>query len=117
MPKYEVVKDGVLCKYNDCDHCGSLPSESELRDAVKASKGEWILKACGVCGESQRLQELEIYHYKDGHQDRWCSRATLLSPMLTFEERSGMTTIQLMIHPECAIKAMPHIKWGFAPIR
>lgn len=116
MPEYDVVKDGVLCRYDNCDHCGCLPSEAELRAAVKAAKEEWILRTCGVCGEPRTLQELEIYHYKGVDQDRWCSRVSTLTPMLLFEDRSGLTTVQFVIHPECAAKAIPHVKWGFPSV-
>ncbi len=116
MPKYEVVKDCVKVKYEDCDHCGSLPSESELLAAVKMATEEYGRRVCGVCGETQGIEELDIYHYKGADQDRWCSRATLLSPMLIFEDRTGATTIQLFMHPTCAVNAAPHVKWPFAPV-
>src|SRR4051812_7215955 len=113
MPEYEVVKDGVLCRYDACSHCMRLPSEGELRAAVKAAKEGLTLGACGVCGGKRTLQEIELYHYQDVDQDRWCTRASLLSSMMTFEERFGAIPIQFSIHPECAAKAIPLVKWGF----
>jgi hypothetical protein len=112
---YRIRIDDVDCSYEACGHCNQMPSEGDIRAAIEKSKAE-MRRVCGVCGMGPIVQKLDLYHYKDGDQDRWCSRATELSPMLIFEDRSGLTIIQVPVHAECAMKAMPNVKWGFSKV-
>lgn len=108
---YQVVKDAVVCTYEACDHCGALPTEDEMRAALDKAREYFVKQTCGVCGDAQILKEVELYHYKEGNQDRWAARSTILEPMFLLEDRTGLLTIQIPVHPNCVKQAMPHVSW------
>lgn len=113
MAKSTQVVDGVRVWFDRCDHCGRTPTYEELKASVKMAVDEYRGRFCGVCGGAQKIESLDLYHYKECDQDRWGSRVTEFDTLLSFEGQGGLT-VRLMIHPGCAMKAIPHIKWGFS---
>lgn len=109
----EVVVDGVKVKYDPCEHCDAVPTQTEIRSALKMAR-EFPNNVCVVCGEKQKILEIEIYHYKEHGQNRWGSRDWSKDIMLVLQDKAGLSTLEVPIHPKCAQKAMPHAKWGFS---
>lgn len=109
----EVVMDGVKVKYDPCEHCDAIPTQEEIRNALKTDR-QFSNNVCVVCGEKQQILEIEIYHYKEHGQDRWGSRHLKKDIMLVLQDKAGLSILEVPIHPKCAQKAMPHAKWGFS---
>ncbi len=109
----EIVVDSVKVKYDPCEHCAAVPTQKEIRSALELVR-QHQNNACVVCGEKQKILEIEIYHYKKCGQDRWGSRDCSKDIMLLLQDKAGLSTLEVPIHPKCAQKAMPHAKWGFS---
>ena len=109
----EVVVDGLKVKYDPCEHCEAVPTAQEIRAAIKMERQDES-KVCVVCGERQKILEIEIYHYKEHGQNRWGSRHLDKDVMLVLQDTTGLSVLQVPIHPKCAQKAMPHARWGFS---
>lgn len=109
----EVIVDGVKVKYDPCEHCEAVPTEEEIRDALKMER-QFSDNACVVCGEKQKILEIAIYHYKEHGQDRWGQRHLEKDIMLILQDTVGLSILKVPIHPKCAQKSMPHAKWGFS---
>lgn len=109
-----LIHAGVNVKFEPCEHCDALPSDDEIDKAIKWALREMAERVCAVCGQCQHLDAVELYHYKECGQNRWGSRHTEVEPMLLLEDLAGLTILQVRVHPKCAMKAMPRVKWGFS---
>ena len=105
---------GVKITIVPCDHCGETPTNEQIEKAVEWCRREIEDQICSVCGEKQQLVAATLYHYKEGGQERWGTRATEGETMLVFQEMTGLSTVRIRLHPKCAMKAMPHVNWGFS---
>lgn len=66
-----------------------------------------------MCGGIQKVEFIEIYHYKEASQSRWGARFIDLEAMVGLRGYS-LTNVEIVMHPECASKALPHVPWGFS---
>lgn len=105
--KHQTVVDGIVVKYDPCDHCDRLPTEKEIKDqfaVIQRNSGG----PCVVCGESVKVTEISLHHYKTRDVDRWCGDPDVIEPM---EKLSGYwrgQPVELRVHARCAAKALPN---------
>jgi hypothetical protein len=107
--KHQTVVDGIVVKYDPCDHCDRLPTEKDIRDQLAIVERNRATP-CVVCGEKAKVIEIEIRHFKDRSIDRWGGDVIEMEPM---EKLSGYwqgKSIELPVHPRCAAKALPNAK-------
>lgn len=104
--KYMVTVEGIKVNYDPCEHCGSVPTDQEIKDQlaiIERNSGG----PCVVCGEKGKVIEISIYHYKTRDADRWGGDVTLSEPMEKLNGYWNSQAIDLRIHPRCAAKALP----------
>lgn len=107
--KHQTVVDGIVVKYDPCEHCDRLPTEKDIRDQLTRIERN-CGGPCAVCGEKAKVMEISIHHYKTRDADRWGGDVDLVEPM---EKLSGYwlgKSVELPVHPRCAAKALPNAK-------
>lgn len=107
--KHQTVVDGIVVKYDPCEHCGRLPTEQDIKDQlalIERNSGG----PCVVCGEKAKVIEISIHHSKTRDTDRWGGDVNLIEPMEKLSGYWGSQPVELTVHPRCAAKALPKAK-------
>lgn len=107
--KHQTVVDGIVVKYDPCEHCDRLPTDKDIRDQIELVRQNHR-SPCVVCGEAPKIIEITIHHSKDRSIDRWGGSSILLEPMEMLRGYWASQSLDLPVHPRCAAKALPNAK-------
>lgn len=108
---FENIVDGVKVRYNVCEHCEVMPTEADIKAAIKHERESWNIK-CGICGADREVVAIDIYHYKDKDRNRWVSCTAYTKPMLRLNLGLGMSpSSNIPAHVDCAKKVFPYFVW------
>jgi hypothetical protein len=111
--KYEhsIVVDGITVRYDKCSHCNALPTIADIRKQFEiVDKCHW--EPCVVCGLKSKVLEVSVRHSKDGTMDRWGGDVLLNEQMIELTGYNGRHHIKITLHPKCAEKALPKVKFS-----
>lgn len=107
--QYQAVVDGIVVKYDPCEHCDRLPTVQDIKDQIERIHQNRETP-CVVCGEKAKVIEMEIHHCKDRTMDRWGGDVITIEPMERLSGFWGGKSLDLPVHPRCAAKALPNAK-------
>lgn len=99
--------DGTLVEFLPCSHCGVSGSEADARRALDGWHPQ--PSRCGHCGCVISIERITLTHRPMlwGRSHIWeISRAILDRSRILYSEG-----VDVLIHDECAKRAMPHVAW------
>lgn len=103
--------DGIVLKYDSCEHCGKLPTDQDIQDQMKIIRKEFG-DPCAVCGKRARAKEAILIHHKQGGVDRWGGEVVVWEPVGELKGYIGGHYVEIPIHLNCAQTAFPYMPIG-----
>jgi len=100
--------NGTLVEFLPCSHCRVPGSEAEARKALLSWHHQ--PSRCGHCGLVISIQKITLTHRPTiwGKDHLWeVSRAILNRSRILYSEG-----VDVLIHDDCARRALPHIDWN-----
>lgn len=105
--EFQVTLNGITFHYDRCEHCGKLPTDGEIQAQLNLIQKEYG-EPCAVCGKKAQITEALLLHYKQGGIDRWGGQVTAISNLAELSGYVEGRSVQIKIHPDCALAALPY---------